>query len=436
MDVKGQIGFASGDMSVGVNWLTLDIERSPAVQNSTVESDVGGSISYSMAGKGMVTVPGVTNLNISVSGDIFPKLMEMRATFAGTVFDTQASLVFAASKERSGVNSTTKFYAVFEMPDGVSLTNIPGINQIPKIEEMPVLGKGTKIAYSNYAGFTGSLSPEGVLAALEKGRVELEKAVAAAVTSIGIDGIGNGTDVGASDAAGLLQGVEELVTRLSALLDPASKPADGEALEFWETEVDAVISEANTLLKKVYEATTSKLGLAEQLAEMAIDLVLSNAPEEYRGLIKQGVQMMLALKKQLREAQADSAASGADSILAEEPDSALVTAAEAAQREFTNLFLTLELPGELKDRLYSAYSVLEECKGKAEKWAEKLEGVSGAEMSVFMALSQDAATCVQTGKAQWDALMEAVPADKKGALEAIIASLVSATTALAVSVGR
>jgi hypothetical protein len=96
VDVKGQIGFASGDMSVGVNWLTLDIELSPAA-----ESGIGGSISYSMAGKGSVTVPGITNLNISVSGDIFPKVMEMRASFDGSVFDTQASLTFAASKERS-----------------------------------------------------------------------------------------------------------------------------------------------------------------------------------------------------------------------------------------------------------------------------------------------------------------------------------------------
>ena len=99
--------------------------------------------------------------------------MKLEAGAVGTVFSTKASLLLGAAKNRAVKDAKPRFYATFEMPDGVKLANIPGFKGIPNIDQLPVLGESTKIAYSNFDGIAASMSPASVLGDIDAAKVAL-----------------------------------------------------------------------------------------------------------------------------------------------------------------------------------------------------------------------------------------------------------------------
>ena len=127
-------------------------------------------------------------------------------------------------------------------------------------------------------GLTQSMSFEGVISDLEAGKVKLENAIHEGSSSPD----GDASD--AKDVTSLLTETDALIKDMTSTLN--SKSGDGESKAAQDAELNVYADKADVLLKKVYEATKSKLSFAEQLLQGLVQKALEQVPEEYRGMIQ------------------------------------------------------------------------------------------------------------------------------------------------------
>ena len=66
-------------------------------------------------------------------------------------------------------------------------------------------------------------------------------------------------------------------------------------------------------------------------------------------------------------------------MLVETGENPFVKAAEEAQKAWTELWTELGLGAELRDQYLNAYSLVQDCKAKAEKWAADGAALAGGD---------------------------------------------------------
>jgi hypothetical protein len=182
---SGRIGVSAGGFEVRATNLEIEIRRGVVARHSAGQ-DSGGGVQHGQSnssskqtvlldetsskgdpsqaflieviGNGTMSLPqnmGHATVGLSVNWNNDALRIEARGD--ATLFKTDGTVVLGAVKYFTG-SKKTEAYVMASLPNGIRLSNIPGLSSAPGISDVPTLAKGAKIGYSTFGGVVADLN--------------------------------------------------------------------------------------------------------------------------------------------------------------------------------------------------------------------------------------------------------------------------------------
>ena len=277
MGVKSGAGLhlsASADMVLniqrGVSAAAADNEDTSAEKDgsrrllgSLMQKQSMAPIFFSLTSKGSLTLPGGVG-----KGDVELKVLLnkeeflMEANGVGTAWGTPCQVMLGIQKTIVK-DAKPKVYLVVSLPNGIHLSQLPGLSSAPGINEIPPLAKGASISFSTYSGTLGDLHESALLQTVQQADANLH----------GLKTLSEDGDSLMNLKAAAISAIYSVLTKLKAKGKQDSSLMEGAtaALKLAVTAQDKVAK------AHIFQAQTTMIKLIKDVAKRtAVDKQLDN----------------------------------------------------------------------------------------------------------------------------------------------------------------
>jgi len=150
VDIEGKIGISSDRVSLISREISFVVDKWTNVRTATFKLKASMDATLNDVGHCRMHLNAwMSNgvLSIDAIGDI-------------NAFGTKSVILFGAKRYKKSSGLRNKLFFVADLREGLKVSNIPSLSQVPGVDAVPVLDAGSSFAYSSSSGLSGEVTKE------------------------------------------------------------------------------------------------------------------------------------------------------------------------------------------------------------------------------------------------------------------------------------